>query len=418
MSGSARARCSLAPFRSPVPARAVFAPQLVIGPRSWLLMGSALATAVALGLLGCKDDPIRRQTSDAGLSLLPDAGPAATPAGSSDGVPAGGAIPGLGLDPEQLLPGLTDAGLLVPGQGEGAAPGGVLPGVSSGFVGQPCSANADCGSAPSFCIASASDGEFGGGGPQGGFCSLPCTSNAECVAADGRSGCNTELGFCLGLCTPGASAASCDLQRPLACVPLAQPTLGVCLPTCTSDAACGPGRFCDLAATGLCQDMPPLGGSVGAPCTRETEGADCAGDICLTFRDPLDGVTPVGSFCSANCTFGRLDGCGFDSVSLATSGGARSAACLQAQDPEGVAGDLGYCFELCDDGSDCVQSASGWVCEPFPDVDTAAQLGRAGRCLPLELSDEPVLPGLPDDGAAAPPEGIPQLPGFPDLLSR
>jgi hypothetical protein len=246
---------------------------------------------------------------------------------------------------------------------------------------------------------------------------VPCASNAECLGADSQSACNTELGFCLGVCTPGASDAKCDLERPLACVPQAAAAFGVCLPTCTSDAACGSGRFCDLGATGTCGDVPPAGGPVGSPCTRETEGTDCAGDICLTFRDPLDGVTPIGSFCSANCTFGRVDGCGFDALSLDAPGsGTRSAACLQVQDPGGAPGDLGYCFELCDDDGDCEQSAQGWVCEAFPDPGSAAALGRAGRCLPLELASEPGFPGLPEESPELP--GLPELPAFSERVSR
>lgn len=390
-----------------------------MGSRSALVLAPALVAASLLGAPGCKDDPVRRPASDAGLSLLPDAGGAApASSGSREGAAGEGIIPGLGVDPALLPPGLAEPGQAAPEPGGAAVPGGVVPGsvepggvvpdsASGGVVGQPCVSSEDCGLAAARCITSDSEGELGSGGPQGGFCTLPCTSDAECLAADGRSGCNTELGVCLGVCTPGSSAAKCDLQRPLACVPLAQPELGVCLPTCTSDAACGSGRFCDLAATGLCQDVAPVGAAVGAPCTRATEGADCAGDICLTFRDPLDGMTPVGSFCSANCTFGRLDGCGFDGSSV--SAGTRGAACLQAQDAAGAAGDLGYCFELCDESRDCTQSASGWVCDPFPVAATAAALGRAGRCLPLELS-EPGLPGLPD--GAGLPDGIPELPGL------
>lgn len=385
------------------------------------LTSSALAAAVALGLLSCKDDPVRRRLSDAGLSLSPDAG-----ADVADGLGSGGAVPGselipglgdLGIDPEQLDPGVfppgflppgfADAGLLPPDPGIGSPPG-VPPASVAGVVGRPCAANADCGPAPLLCIPSSSDAAFQSGGPQGGFCSLPCTSTVECVAVDDLAGCNTAFGFCLGLCTPGAGGLKCGLERPLACLPLTQPMSGVCLPTCTSDDSCGPGRFCDLGASGLCQDAPPSGGAVGAACTLATEADDCAGDICLSFLAPSDGATPVGSFCTANCTFGRVDGCGFDT----RSSGTRNAACLQPQQSDGAAGDLGFCFALCDESSDCEQSVDGWVCEPFADATLTATLGRAGRCLPVELTSEPGIPGIPDV------PGIPELPGFPDLLRR
>ncbi len=356
----------------------------------------ALLAPLLLGLLGCKNDPVRRALSDAGLALRPDSG--AEQGAAASGAPRGENLPGqqgsgaapAPLVPGSLVPGLVDAGIppelgLDPPQG--GAPGA---GARVGLVGSPCSSGTDCGSAPAFCIPSSSDAEFGAGGPQGGFCSLPCTSNTECLAVDAQSGCNTELGFCLGRCTPGANAAKCGLERALACVPQAGAELGVCLPTCTSDAACGPGRSCDLGATGLCRDLPAAGAGVGAPCTRETESTDCAGGICLSYRDPLDGVTVVASFCSANCIFGRVEGCGFGEPSSAP----RGAACLQLQDPAGAAGDLGYCLELCDESSDCQQGAAGWACEPFADLSSALALGRAGRCLPAELSSESAFPGL------------------------
>lgn len=394
------------------------------------LTSATLAAAVALGLLSCKDDPVRRRLSDAGLSLSPDAGAdggLAGGRGSAGTVPGSELIPGLGdlgidgdlggdlgidpdlLDPGLLPPGFADAGLFPPDLDPGiGSPPGVPPSGVAGVVGRPCAANADCGPAPLVCILSSSDTAFQSGGPQGGYCSLPCTGTAQCTAVDDLAGCNTAFGFCVGLCTPGAGGLKCGLERPLACLPLAQATSGVCLPTCTSDDSCGPGRFCDLGASGLCQDAPAAGGAVGASCTRATEVDDCAGDICLRFLDPSDGATTVGSFCSANCTFGRVDGCGFDTL----SSGTRSAACLQPQDADGAEGDLGFCFPLCDESSDCEQSADGWVCAPFADESLTATLGRAGRCLPIELTSEPGIPEIPDV------PGIPELPGFPDLLSR
>ena len=120
-----------------------------------------------------------------------------------------------------------------------------------------------------------------------------------------------------------------------------------------------------------------VGGDVGAPCTVENEETDCKSGICLTLLDAAGGE--AGSFCSAGCTYGTLQGCGF-----AEDAAARGAFCLQPQSPTGDFGDLGLCFELCDADSDCAQA--GWFCDEF-DADLQTFVGRAGECLPPALAD-------------------------------
>jgi hypothetical protein len=189
----------------------------------------------------------------------------------------------------------------------------------------------------------------------------------------------TQNNICIALCQPGNPNLNCVIGRPQLCAPINEAgTLGGCFPSCTSNAACGEGRVCDIG-TGLCADAVGEGGGLGAPCTQATEEADCAGNICLEFG--LDDGTTVG-FCSATCTFLALAGCGFEADEPSAT---RGAACLQpALDPPSP-GDLGFCLPLCDVDADCAQE--GWVCDPefFP-AALAEELGRAGSCIPPELA--------------------------------
>jgi hypothetical protein len=261
-----------------------------------------------------------------------------------------------------------------------------------GGIGFPCDSDADCptaldGTSPLACILASSNAEFlGRGGPQGGYCSARCASSLDCQALDGASACGlrdpaTNSGYCLALCAPGNNPqGKCGMDRAQACVQSPDdPTLGACFPACQSDLACGPGRFCDAsdANLGLCVDVKPVGGIVGATCTQATEATDCASGICLSFPDGAGGT--LGSFCSASCTYASLDGCGYAQGST----GPREAACLQERFAGGRGGDLGFCFELCDSNTDCEQSA--WVCDPFT-ADLQTLLGRQGQCVPPGLA--------------------------------
>jgi hypothetical protein len=258
-------------------------------------------------------------------------------------------------------------------------------------VGEPCESDSDCrttedGTALLTCITSSSNDAFGIGGPQGGYCSLPCTGNAECQAVDALAGCANlpNGGYCIALCTPGAGTLKCGADRAQACFQTSTDPndIGGCFPMCTSDAACGGGRFCDFsdAGLGLCRDEAPQGGGVGAPCTTATEDVDCASGICLTMS--ANGM-PAGTFCSANCTFFSGNGCGYD----ASIGGVREAACIQSRFTGGRGGDLGFCFEMCDVNTDCTQET--WVCNLFNDVEAEMAVGRLGQCVPPALADTP-----------------------------
>jgi hypothetical protein len=307
------------------------------------------------------------------------AGGAGAASGGGAGGGGPGAMSGAGGSVDAGIAGsvgLTDAGLA---GSTGMPPAPLFPGA----VGTPCDSDQACAGAPLVCVRASSNVEFQTGGPQGGYCSAPCATDDDCRALDDISACNTALGFCFALCVPGNSAIKCGSDRAQVCFPIQADTLGACIPRCTSDAACGAGRFCDPSIGGLCVDQQPAGGKVGDPCSVANEATDCAGGLCLEYSDPSNLQVSVGSFCSANCTFGLANGCGFDNV----SGGVRQAACLQAQLSGGQPGDIGYCFPLCDSSEDCAQTDAGWVCSLFNDPVAEAQVGRLGECLPAELAN-------------------------------
>jgi hypothetical protein len=300
------------------------------------------------------------------------------------------------------------------GTGGSANAGGGAAGAGAGVVdsvfdplirpiGAPCSTDADCptapdGDAPLFCITPTSTEEFDTGSPQGGYCSARCSASEECQALDELSVCgfldeSGANGFCIGVCITGDSNLKClpgtetseTTARAQACFPIpGQQEVGACLPVCQSDAACGEGLFCDLGATGLgvCTATAPVGGDIGAPCTEETQAADCRSGLCVTLRDAAG--NDAGSFCTANCTFGLIEGCGFDQPSSVP----RDAACLQSQLDVNGPGDIGFCFELCDADADCEQE--GWVCGAMPAALQTA-FGRVGECGPPEPGAAPAV---------------------------
>jgi hypothetical protein len=246
------------------------------------------------------------------------------------------------------------------------------------------------------CITSTSTTEFGTGAPQDGYCTAVCedaADSADCQAIDGLAICGllddtTGLGYCIGVCQPGddQTLIKCNADRAQACIQSPQdPTFGACFPVCQSDAACGEGQFCDLGAQGLglCVTTAPEGGEIGAACTDTAMGTDCKSGSCVTLSDPDTGED-AGSFCSANCTYGLVQGCGFDAV---VPEGTREAGCVLPQANNGGGGDLGFCFELCDENADCTQP--DWVCTPGVPPD----FGRAGVCVPPAFGD-----GIADAG--------------------
>jgi hypothetical protein len=266
-------------------------------------------------------------------------------------------------------------------------------------IGAPCTSDAECPQGPNgesllTCILPTSSVEFGTGSPQGGYCSAACSDTVDCQALDGLSAClrgeGDAPGYCMGLCEPGPDfedrpAVKCDPDRAQACFQFPDNVnVGACFPVCQSDAACGAGQFCDFGATGLglCVSAQPPGGDVGAPCTTETAETDCRSGICLTLLDPETG-DDAGSFCSAACTFGLVEGCGFAREQAV---GTRDAVCIRPQRDDGGGGDVGFCFELCDEDADCAQADAGWVCEQDLTPQGQGLVGRLGECVPPALA--------------------------------
>jgi hypothetical protein len=267
-------------------------------------------------------------------------------------------------------------------------------------MGAPCTSDAECPQGPDgesllTCILPTSSVEFGAGSPQGGYCTARCRATTDCQALDGLSACglldDAGDGYCIGLCEPGPDLAdrpavkcNTNVARAQACFQINENGVGACFPVCQSDAACGAGTFCDFGATGLglCVTTQPVGGEIGAPCTRETAETDCRSGTCVTLINPETGVD-IGAFCSANCTFGLLEGCGFAAEEAA---GARDAVCIQSQLENGAAGDVGFCFELCNEDTDCTQAGAGWVCSEFS-ANIQTIVGRVGECVPPELAN-------------------------------
>lgn len=280
------------------------------------------------------------------------------------------------------------------GGSSGAAGAGGTPAAAEfrGTIGLPCETAAECPGGLD-CVPSSATGPFQEGGPEGGYCTTTCTVNEDCEAIDDIAACALDgddgTSYCVALCQTGEPTSGTELkcsllqgQRDdLACLagtnmPSGGRDLGLCIPICHSDAACGGGRFCDLG-TGVCVDAAPPGAAIGEACTEDTE---CAGGQCINLTDG-------GGFCSGLCTYGLIGGCGFDAEGVEV--GARDAGCLVPASRTGGTGDVGFCGELCDVPEDCAQA--GWACDSLADLfgsDTAAELfGRTGFCNPPEPTD-------------------------------
>jgi Dickkopf-like protein len=286
----------------------------------------------------------------------------------------------------------------------GASGGGgasmVSPDDPRGTVGLPCATAIDC-PAGLECIPPSATGPFQNGGPANGYCTAQCATNADCQTFDVLSACalnggtatpddtSDDVTYCIALCqtgTPQQTEYKCSLvngaRDDLACLPAnnmpsAAREIGLCIPVCHSDAACGTGRFCDLS-TGVCVDTAPVGLGIGEACT---DGSECAGGTCSNFGP--------NRFCTGLCTYGAIGGCGFEALNVPE--GERGAACL---DPAFAQGggffDLGICTQLCDVATDCAQADAGWTCEDlaqFGDPTLPQLLGRFGFCSPPPPED-------------------------------
>ncbi len=263
----------------------------------------------------------------------------------------------------------------------GAGTGGTSPGIAS--LGQPCDADADC--EPAICIPPDL------GAPHG-MCTVECTDDADCPQG---SLCLTDVGMCLEACTLGPGE-KCRNRADLACMPVARlqgdatctddsdcsgdgvcsngecrELVTACWFSCAGDFDCDPGLRCDFAS-GLCTDVELGPDPIGAECDPDAAEDTCNG-LCMPFID--ENAEPLYSACFGGCTFGRLEGCGWDGT------GPADAACLVPRYVDGDIGDLGQCVALCDCNAECAHPDA--ACFAFAELG-AAELedvfGRRGIC--------------------------------------
>jgi hypothetical protein len=255
-------------------------------------------------------------------------------------------------------------------------------------IGGACEDDGDCAS-PAFCLGPESLELFGGGAPEGtcvGRCddsTEPCGDfeNAVCVQVadtDDQESSSTsrDTALCLERCTVGGGPASeCHAREQVACASLeAEGSAGFCRPLCSTDDDCP--IACD-PKHGVCTDTPVVDADFALRCTPPlgayddsdggTDQADagtCAG-VCVKVND-----SP--SICTRACSFGDASECG------PATFGQRRGGCLFAE-AEGSFGDLGYCAELCDCSTDCIEPT--FVCDAFDDQDLEAAFERKGVCI-------------------------------------
>jgi hypothetical protein len=132
--------------------------------------------------------------------------------------------------------------------------------------------------------------------------SLTCTTDANCVA--GSEICHPDAKVCVQTCTQGSECpsssgtcgpisetdtrtvcqcstnAGCNTDREVADLICSLET-AVCVPRCTSDAACGTGATCNTT-TGECEGTTGGGQPEGATCSGEGRTTCSYGDFCST----------------------------------------------------------------------------------------------------------------------------------------
>jgi hypothetical protein len=264
--------------------------------------------------------------------------------------------------------------------GSSGAGGTTFDGGSTASFGNACTSSATCGGLQ--CL-----NDLGTGFTYpNGICSLPCTppQSNPCGSIGGVCVTYTSgtAGICLQQCNLGQAAAlpavKCQGRQDEACQPVNQTqqnTPVACLPSCVTNADCG-SKKCH-PGLGVCADTVTPS-PIGAPCTVDATGAasDCGDGFCLTISTSTDGGVSTG-FCSAACTVGAVDACGFTRNPVSSASGP-VGACTFVQfqnslDPTGLGlnngdptEDVGFCGQLCDAPADCSLRVPGWGCDITP----------------------------------------------------
>lgn len=251
----------------------------------------------------------------------------------------------------------------------------------SGMVGAACVTNADCGGLLT-CLGPDRDDPSFGGGPAGGFCSRSCSKDEECPGTNGiclKDG-DSATGRCTITCTLGPPLArnyehpldpdKCQGRQNVRCEKVKNLGTAVCLPTCGSDAECGPGRACDPNRA-MCVSAKSVGLPTGAACDAKTKPTTCAG-LCVSFD--------VGSpLCSSPCVLGG------SSRASSDCGGPTEGLC--AFGPEGNGpGDAGYCTRSCLAHSDC--ASSGFWCFSVPGLSDEVGNGYCFGATPCKSKSD------------------------------
>jgi type II secretory pathway pseudopilin PulG len=152
---------------------------------------------------------------------------------------------------------------------------------STGTTGDACTSDADCTVAGAFCLL-----EQGAGFPSG-YCTVDCSSSGTCTEADTEC-INAGLILCAQHCTL-ANPTEC---RPgYSCEDISLGTgMGVCWPSCQSNAECGVTNQCD-STSGFCVWGDVVAGSETVTNDPNSDGIADAGE---TFELAFDAYNQGG----------------------------------------------------------------------------------------------------------------------------
>ena len=182
-------------------------------------------------------------------------------------------------------------------------------------VGTSCTVDTDCGDG-AYCL---SEGE----GFAGGYCTAPCPTGDECPSGSACVEVGGGMTLCLDSCDPAATEREC--RSFYGCASGFGIPTPVCIPGCTDDTDCAPGRSCNPAGGGECYNpaaapYDPCEGSTdcndGERCSSEYRRGN-PGGMCTAFGcDPMaDTGCPDDGHCipGGRSGFGRcIDGCEVD----------------------------------------------------------------------------------------------------------